>query len=258
MKVALIGRGAIARFVMAAIAEREHEVAAILVRPGRIAPASPLEVSAVADLPDDLDIVLECAGHSALAAYGPALLRRGFDLISVSIGALADNEISTALEQAAMAGAAKLHLASGAIGALDCLSAARVGALSSVTYTGRKPPQGWKGSSAEVIVNLDTLTTGAVTHFSGTAREAALQYPKNANVAAAVALAGVGFDRTRVDLIADSGITQNIHEVSAQGAFGTFQFQIAGNALHDNPRSSALAAMSMVNKLDQLTGAVVL
>ena len=83
-----------------------------------------------------------------------------------------------------------------------------------------------------------------------------MQYPKNANVAAAVALAGVGFDDTRVLLIADPELDENIHELRAAGDFGRFTFEIRGNALPDNPRSSALAAMSVVAGLERETESV--
>lgn len=98
------------------------------------------------------------------------------------------------------------------------------------------------------MLDVNTLTRSA-THFSGTARQAALAYPKNANVAAAVALAGVGFDDTRVELIADPNIATNIHEITAEGTFGSFRFEISGHGLPDNPRSSALAAMSVMADL---------
>jgi len=258
MKVGLIGQGAIARYVTHALTPSAHEVVAFLLRPERARADAPLEFGSVDALPTNIEVMIDCAGHSALAAYGPPLLARGTDVITVSLGALADPEIEAALKEAANQGHAKLHLASGAIGALDCLRAAGVGALESVTYTGRKPPQGWIGSPAETTLDLSALTQGAHTHFEGTARQAALAYPKNANVAAAVALAGLGFDNTNVQLIADADITENIHEVSASGDFGTFHFRISGKALPDNPRSSALAAMSVVAKLDQLNAAVTL
>ena len=258
MKIGMIGRGAIARYVSAGLETRGHGVAAILVRSGTVAPGAKLEIDTVDAVPGDVDLMIDCAGHQALASYGPAILSRGTDMITVSIGALADPDVSGALEKAADKGGARLHLASGAIGALDCLAAARVGSLTSVTYTGRKPPAGWKGSAAEDTINLDAVSDAVRTHFDGSARDAALSYPKNANVAAAVALAGLGFDATRVRLIADGRIDQNIHQIDATGDFGTLSFQISGNALPDNPRSSALAAMSVLSKLDQITGRIVL
>jgi len=257
MKIAVIGTGAIAQYVQRMLPEHGHELAAILVRPKRVDPKSPKSVGSVGDLPAGIELVLDCAGHEALAGLGPDILARGLDIISVSAGALADQQVSDRLDRAARKGGGRLHLASGAIGGLDCLSAAAVGPLKSVTYVGRKPPAGWKGSLAEHSLDLGSITA-AETHFQGSAREAALAYPKNANVAAAVALAGVGFDRTQVRLIADPTIHKNIHEVEAEGDFGTFQFRISGTALPDNPRSSALAAMSVLSKLDQLCKPIVL
>ncbi len=251
MKLGLIGKGAIAHYVSTALEERGHVVGAVLLRERSIERGQPLQVAAVQDLPDDLDAVIDCAGHTALAYYGPDILASGISLITVSVGALADIRLHEELEAAARHGKARLHLASGAIGALDCLQAARIGRLDRVTYTGRKPPGGWKGSPAEASLDLDRLQSGAWPHFKGTAREAALAYPKNANVAAAVALAGVGFDATEVQLIADADITENIHQIEAEGEFGSLRFEIRGRSLPNNPRSSALAAMSAVSKLEQ-------
>lgn len=256
MKIGLIGNGAIASYVQSALENRPHSVEAVLVRQARVAENPNLFVGSVEEFSDDLDLVIDCAGHAALAAYGPAVLARGIDLVTISLGALADESLHQALKEAARVGNAKLHLASGAIGALDCLQAAHIGQLDKVTYVGRKPPGGWLGSPAEQKIDLTALTNGALTHFEGTAREAALAYPKNANVAAAVALAGIGFDKTTVRLIADADVSANIHEVKATGDFGSFTFQISGKALPDNPRSSALAAMSVISKLDSLNARI--
>ncbi|KUP94544.1 aspartate dehydrogenase [Tritonibacter horizontis] len=262
MKIGLIGRGAIAGFTRNEAEKRGHSIEVTLLRPDRAAAGSDgpcgRTINTVDAFPDDLDLVIDCAGHTALATYGVDVLARGFDLMTVSLGALADPVLHDALVTAAQRGGARLHLASGAIGALDCLQAARVGPLHAVTYVGRKPPQGWRGSPAEAQVDLDTLTNGAVTHFTGTAREAALAYPKNANVTAAVALAGIGFDDTRVVLIADAEVSRNIHRIEATGDFGDLRFEISGNALPDNPRSSALAAMSVISKIEQLCQSVVI
>ncbi len=263
MRIGIIGAGAIGSYVRDRALERGHVLQAFLVRPANLrqqraaALDGTLCVDTVADLPDDIEHMIDCAGHDALLAHGPDILRRGTDLTTVSLGALADDNVFRRLQQAASDGGATLHLASGAIGALDCLRAARIGGLHSVTYIGRKPPQSWRGSPAQDKLDLDNLTAGAETHFDGPARVAATEYPKNANVAAAVALAGIGFDDTRVKLIADPAVTENIHEIQATGEFGSFSFEIRGHSLPDNPRSSALAAMSVVNKLEEESQSIV-
>ncbi len=250
MRLAIIGKGAIAGYVTDAIVARPELslVGRVLRQPQAHA------VTDVADLPP-VDLLIDCAGHAGLTQHGPAAISLGINVLTLSLGALADADLAATLEQAARTGGAQLHLASGAIGALDALRAGAVGGLTNVTYTGRKPPAGWRGSPAEEALDLDTLTD-PTTHFTGTARKAALAYPKNANVAAAVALAGAGFDATQVDLIADPSATGNIHDIRADGAFGTLAFRITGASLPDNPRSSALAAMSAVAALSQATSPI--
>mgnify|MGYP001551830313 FL=1 len=204
-----------------------------------------------------LDLVADCAGHPALRQHGAAILSRGIDLVSVSSGALADTALHDRLVAAARSGNSQLTVVSGAIGALDALSSANIGKLTQVTYRGRKPPQGWRGSPAESKLDLDSLSEAAV-HFSGSARDAALEYPKNANVAASVALAGIGLDDTTVELIADPGVQRNTHEIGAEGDFGRFEFRIEGRSLPDNPRSSAITAMSVVREILKPTSRLVI
>ena len=256
MNIGIIGQGAIGRYVRQELLDRGHVLRALLLlreylQDHATEPKSTVCAASVVELPEDIDHMIDCAGHSALLSHGPEILRRGIDLTTVSLAALADENLYRALKQAAVDGDARLYLASGAIGGLDCLQAARVGTLDSVTYIGRKPPAGWKGSPAETLLNLEDLDSGAEVHFDGTARVAAIEYPKNANVAAAVALAGLGFDATHVTLIADPDIGENIHEIRASGEFGRFRIEIKGRPLPDNPRSSALAAMSVVSRLEQ-------
>ncbi len=255
MKLAVVGNGAISSYVQRSLAEQGQTIAAMILRPQRIASMKvsqtigiPLAAS-ISELPGGVTHVIDCSGHRGLAEHGPAALRAGYDVITVSIGALADPDVMAELEAAAVEGNSHLHLASGAIGSLDTLQAARCGRLDSVRYQGRKPPAGWIGSPADQRLDLTRPMDGPQTHFSGTAREAALLYPKNANVAAAVALAGIGFDSTQVELIADPDVSANIHEIHASGEFGTFSFTIAGKGLPDNPRTSALAAMSIVSAI---------
>ncbi|NND91144.1 MAG: aspartate dehydrogenase [Granulosicoccus sp.] len=253
----MIGYGAIGEYVFRSVQASHHScVVAVLCRPGREVRAREVLgddiscVSHVDDLCASFDVVAECAGHAALAEQVPMLLRMGVDVISVSSGALADERVSDELAQAAELGNARLQLVSGAIGALDALSAASIESLEAVRYRGRKPPEGWRGTAAESIVDLDNVA-GTVELFSGSAREAALRYPKNANVAATIALAGIGFDDTRVELIVDPDAVGNHHEIEASGRFGHFKFSVEGLPLPGNPRSSALTAMSVVRALEQ-------
>jgi aspartate dehydrogenase len=253
MKLAVIGAGSIGGWLIAGLARDGLGPAAVIVRGG--APAGVHAVRSVAELPPGITHLIDCAGHSGLAAHGPAALAAGIHVITLSLGALADDGLARALRKAAEVGRARLHLASGAIGALDALRAGAAGGLQSVRYTGRKPPLGWAGSPAEDVLDLSALSAPAV-HFEGSAREAALRYPKNANVAAAVALAGLGFDETRARLVADPGAAGNVHEVEAEGAFGRFRFEITGASLPDNPRSSALAAMSVLAEVRRLAARI--
>ncbi|MGQ7848200.1 aspartate dehydrogenase [Granulosicoccus sp. 3-233] len=253
--ILLIGYGAIGQYVASALEQYAHSrVSHVLCRQGRqgaVAQAMGSRIPCIydpAELPDNIDLVVECAGHSAVSQYFPALLEAGKDILSVSGGALADADLEQRLTRSALVGDSRLTLLSGAIGSLDALSAASVGGLESVTYRGRKPPQGWRGSAAEQQLDLDSLQM-PVKFFEGTARQAALSFPKNANVAAAVAMAGIGFDGTRVELIADPSMNANRHEVEAVGEFGQLNFSIEGKPLPGNPRSSALTAMSVVRQI---------
>jgi aspartate dehydrogenase len=207
-------------------------------------------ISDLDKLPAQPDFALECAGHGALRGVVPALLERGIDTIVASVGALAEPGRLEALERAAAAGNAQLTLVPGAIPGIDALSAAALTQLESVTYIGRKPPTGWSGTPAEDVVDLPSLKTAALI-FEGSAREAARLFPKNANVAAMVALAGIGMDRTRVQLIADPGVTRNTHRLHALGEFGELDVTVMAHTLTDNPKTSALAAYSIVRAVQR-------
>lgn len=203
-------------------------------------------VSEVDELSKAPDFAIECAGHGALHGVVPQLLRRGIDTIVASIGAFAEPGLPEMLEQAAAEGNAQLVLVSGAIPGIDALSAAANTRLENVSYVGRKPPSGWFGTPAEDQVDLASLAQATVI-FEGSARDGALLFPRNANVAAAVALAGVGFDRTQVQLIADPAVDCNIHRLTARGEFGELDVTVAARPLAANPKTSALAAYSIIH-----------
>ncbi|CAN7450152.1 aspartate dehydrogenase [Variovorax paradoxus] len=252
LRVALIGCGAIGTSVLELLeGDTALAVAAIVVPEEGVAAAQKLVpgVPVASRVPaTGIDLVVETAGHAAIEEHVLPALARGTPCIVASVGALSAAGLAERLEAAATAGRTQVQLIAGAIGAIDALAAARIGGLGSVRYTGRKPPQAWKGTPAEQGRDLDALTEETVI-FEGSAREAAQLYPKNANVAATVSLAGLGLDRTMVRLIADPAIADNVHTVEAEGAFGSFELTMRNKPLAANPKTSALTVYSAVRAL---------
>lgn len=194
------------------------------------------------------DLLVECAGHRAIEEHVLPALERGIPCLVVSVGALSEPGLVERLEAAAERGNTRIELLPGAIGGIDALSAAKVGGLDAVSYTGRKPARAWKNTPAEQVCDLDSISEATVI-FQGSAREAARLYPKNANVAATLSLAGLGLDRTQVTLVADPLSDENVHQVQARGAFGGFEMSLRGKPLQANPKTSALTVFSVVRAL---------
>ena len=253
MQIALIGCGAIGTALLELVKDDvDLQIAAVVVPAEgaeaaravaqRLAPGAQVVQAVPAD---GIDLVVEAAGHAAIEQHVLPALRRGVPCIVASVGALSAAGLPEQLEAAAREGRTQVQLIAGAIGGIDALAAARIGGLSTVRYTGRKPPHAWKGTPAEQGRDLDALATETVI-FEGTAREAAAQFPKNANVAATVSLAGLGLDRTTVRLIADPAVRENLHQVEAAGAFGSFELTMRNQPLAANPKTSALTVFSAV------------
>jgi aspartate dehydrogenase len=265
--VGLIGCGGIAQDVVTALrsdAMRDAvQIVGLLARPGRSGAArqrfSDIDIfEAIDDLVErGPDIIAEVASQQAVADYGEAVLGGGIDLLVISVGALADAALLDRLEGAAQATHRRVLIPAGAIGGIDALAAMRVGGLKSVRYRSRKPPAAWRGSPAEKAVDLAKLSEPTLL-YSGSAREAALLYPQNANVAAAVALAGLGFEQTQVELVADPDAPGNVHEIEAEGVAGRFAIQLQGKPSRTNPKTSALAALSVARALVNEQAAIVI
>lgn len=256
-KLTLVGFGAIGRSLHARLQGHAGLVVDNIVVSPRSVEAVQAEVGpnvkVGSTVPEDTYLLLECAGHGALNTHVLQALERGVECAVLSVGALSEPGLPEKLADAARRGGAQIHLLPGAIGGVDAIAAARLAGLESVTYTGRKPPQGWRGTPAEQVVNLDTLKEPAVI-LEASAREAARLYPKNANVAATISLAGLGLDATIVRLIADPTVTENVHEIHARGAFGEMAITMRGKPLADNPKTSALTVLSALRFLDNRVG----
>lgn len=263
-RVALIGFGAIGQGVAGHLLMDSSgpELLAVLVRvhqQDRARAALPRHVSVVTSI-DALmalqpDIVIECAGQPAVHAYAADILAAGLPLMLVSTGALAADGILERL-RAIATGEARLIIPAGAIAGLDGLGALKIAGLKKVTYTSTKPPAAWKGTAAEMLANLDRLQE-PVTFFEGAAREAAQQFPKNANLAATVALAGLGLDQTRVRLVADPQAQGNTGRIDAESVIGTMTLVMDG-AASANPKTSASTAFSILHAVRQRRARIVI
>jgi aspartate dehydrogenase len=268
-RIALIGCGAIARAVMDLLLENAgdlHVTQVLVPEAGlaeareacaRSAPEARIASTLAVDAAARPDLLVECAGHSAVQEHVLPALRAGIPAVVASVGALHEGEALAQLAAAAEQGGTRVTLVSGAIGGIDALAAARLGGLDEVTYTGRKPPLAWLGTPAEKVCDLRALTEPRVI-FEGSARDAARLYPKNANVAATVSLAGLGFDATRATLVADPVVTRNVHRIVACGAFGRMDLVLENEPLAANPKTSALTVYSIVRAIHNAAGTIAL
>lgn len=249
-KILIIGYGAMAKLIVPLLPETV-QVSGIIATERSIEKVKKIVgkniqvVTSVADIYETPDLVIEMAGPDGLKAHGPAILEKGWDLGVISVGAFTDDSLTKQFQKTAQQSGAKVHILAGAIAGIDGIAAAKIMGLDNVLYEGRKHPRSWAGSHAESLCDLQNLTKVTV-FFEGTAREAARLFPANANVAATLALAGIGLDETKVQLIADPSISKNQHKVYASGPFGELTLDIAGNPLKDNPKTSTLAALSVV------------
>lgn len=191
-------------------------------------------------LDSEIDIVVEAATIGVTIQYMKKVLESKKDVVISSIGAFNDIGFFKTMEETAQLYSKHIFLPSGAIGGLDLLQSANsLNGLTEVSITTRKSPEslGLEGVSEEQLL------------FEGSARAAIELFPKNVNVALLLSLAGIGADKTKVRIIVDPTIKRNTHIIEANGDFGTMHLTIENNPMADNPKTSHLAALSILSIL---------
>ena len=198
-------------------------------------------IKPVEEFLEDVDVVFEAASQQAVIQYAEIVLEAGKDLILMSIGSLFDDGLRKKLEQIARKHHRKIYLPSGAVCGIDGVLAASIEKLDSVTLVTTKPP-----ASLGVSVEERTIV------FEGTARQAVKKFPRNINVAACLSLAGVGFDETKVEIVADPVETRINHKILAHGRFGRLRAEVENMPNPNNPQSSYMASLSAIATLQRV------
>jgi aspartate dehydrogenase len=205
-----------------------------------------------------MEIVVEAAGHAALAQYAERALLSGRDVLAVSVGAFSDDGLFDSVKAAARKSGHRLLIPSGALGGLDLVSAGAVGRMDEVVVTVRKPPAAWKGTPAEDMARqAEAEGDTPVCFYEGQAREAVKLFPQNVNVVAALSLSGIGFERTGVKMYADPTVNHNTFELAARGEFGEFRLELKNRPYPENPKTGRLVVMSVVKSIRRLQQEIV-
>lgn len=248
--ILFVGYGSMAKKVHEML-PKNINLSAILVKPESVeatksqVPSSVEVISNINEISQKPDIAVEMAGQQGLKQHAVKILEKGIDLGIISVGAFTDSEFTQNVYDTAKNNNVKVHILAGAIAGIDGLNAASLAGLDRVTYEGIKKPASWKGSYADKLFDSNNVKE-RYNFFNGSAREAASLFPANSNVAATIALAGVGLDDTKVSLIVDPNIKHNMHRITAEGVFGKLEINMTGLPLEENPKTSSLAAFSVL------------
>lgn len=228
--------------VLCAVAVRDVEKAK------RNLPAVGGRVSAVAAeaLAETCDLVVECLPPEMFRAVASSTIGRGRLFMPLSVGQLLEN---WDLVARAKETGARILVPTGALIGLDTVRAAAEGTIRSVTMITRKPPGGLEGAPylVERGISLKGLNT-AKKVFDGSARDGARGFPANVNVAAALSLAGIGPDKTRLEIWADPALERNTHRIEVDADTASFSMAIE-NVPSENPKTGRIVALSTIATL---------
>jgi aspartate dehydrogenase len=209
-------------------------------------PPAVLPIEALSDV---ADLVIECAPSKLLRSIVAPFVTSGKTAVVLSVGALLEHD--DLIELAKQHGG-QIVVPTGALIGLDAVTAAAVGEIHSVRMVTRKPVRGLAGAPYIVENNIDIeQITEPLRIFEGTAREAAKGFPANLNVAVALSLAGIGPDRTRLEIWADPALTRNVHRVEVESDSARFSMSIE-NIPSENPRTGLITALSVIACLRKL------
>jgi aspartate dehydrogenase len=254
LKVGIVGMGVIGRRVAEAISRGIPGTTLAGASTRRAETAAGFPTLPLDRLIECSDLIVEAATQAALRDFGPAVLAAGRHLMVLSVGAL----VGVLDEWARLAEkhGCRILVPSGAIAGLDGVKGAREGAITAVTMESRKPPRGLAGAPyiEQRRIDLDAITTETLI-FEGPATEAVKAFPANVNVVAALSLAGLGPERTRIKLYAVPGLTRNQHRITVEGEFGALRVEIE-NIPSENPRTGRLSYLSAIAMLRELGAAV--
>ena len=250
IKVGIVGMGVIGTHIAQAITKGVPGVTLAGVTVRDPATASGHRLLGLEGLIRESDLVVEAATQAALREFGPSVLAAGKHLMVLSVGAL----VGVLDEWARLAEkhGCRILVPSGAIAGLDGMKGAREGGITSVTMETRKPPRGLAGAPwiEQQKIDLDAITEETLV-FEGPATEAVKAFPANVNVVAAVSLASIGPEKTRIKIYAVPGQKRNQHRITVEGEFGRLSIEIE-NEPSENPRTGRLSYLSAIAMLREL------
>lgn len=261
LKVGIVGMGTIGRAIAQALDRGSMPARLTAVHSRTEATArqfltSLRQVPPLVDLPALIaqsDLVIEAAGQAALSEIAPLTLSAGKDLMVMSVGALLEHAEWGDL---ASQNGCRLYVPSGAIVGLDGVKGASMGHIERVTINSRKPPAGLAGAPYVVAQGLDVFSYSEETLiFEGCARDACKGFPDNVNVSAALSLAGIGPDCTRIRIFVVPHGTHNVHDIEVIGEFGRMTTHIENVPSDTNPRTGKLSYLSALAMLRDMTRA---